>query len=111
VPYNLELEKQVDQVAGKRWPKLEKKHMFGGVCYQASGNMSFGIWKDQLIVRTEQQKAEEMLKRENTKPFDITGRPMKGWFMVTREGYDGNLQHWLDMGMDFASGLPPKGKK
>jgi len=109
--YDLELEKQIDEVAAKRWPKLEKKHMFGGICYLTSGNMSFGIWKDRLIVRTDAQKAEEKLKLEHTSPFDITGRPMKGWLMVSKEGYGDNVQDWLEMGMDFAGSLPVKGKK
>ncbi len=111
MPYDSDLEKRIVKAAGKRWPKLEKRHMFGGVCYLTSRNMSFDIWKDQIMVRTEPEKAEEMLKQESTRPFDITGGPTKGWLMVTKERYRDNLQDWLDMSMKFASSLPPKGKK
>jgi len=111
MPYDLGLERQIDSAAGQRWPNLEKKHMFGGICYLAGGNMAFGIWKDSLIVRTDSKKAEEKLKLEYTKPFDITGRPMKGWLLVAKVGYQNDLEEWLELGMNFATSLPMKGKK
>jgi hypothetical protein len=44
------------------------------------------------------------------RPFDITGRPMKGWVMVEREGFasDNELEKWLNQAKEFASTFPPK---
>ena len=46
------------------------------------GAMCFGIYKEYLIVRTTREKATELTKSDHAVPFDITGRPMKGWVMV-----------------------------
>ena len=89
---------------------MGKKKMFGGICYLLNGNMSFGIHKDYLIVRTGKEMAEEKLKLQYTKPFDITGKAMKGWVMVERKGYakDEDMKAWLELGRSFAKNLPGK---
>ena len=48
------------------------------------------------------------LKQPATRPFDVTGRPMKGWIMVDAEGYesDTDLSGWIDKGFEFALTLP-----
>lgn len=90
---------------------LVEKKMFGGVGFMFQGNMACGIYKDELIVRVNHEDYEEMLTRPHIRPFDITGRPMRGWIMVGPEGYasDTDLRYWVDQGLSFASSLPPKG--
>ena len=113
MPYNTRLEEKID-AAAKRWQNVEKKKMFGGVCYLLRGNMAFGIWKDSLIVRMDREQAEQSLKDRNVKPFDITGRPMAGWIMVQEAGWKGvaDLGKWINVGKRFALSLPEKiGKK
>ena len=41
----------------------------------------------------------------------MTGRPMKGWILVDREGVqtEDELSGWVDRGVAFARSLPPKG--
>ena len=43
-------------------------------------------------------------------PFDLTGRPMKGWLMVAADGYaeDEDLRRWVDRGVAYAASLPPQ---
>ena len=82
--YNEYLEELID-AATNRWKGRDKKKMFGGVCYLLNGNMCFGIYKDYLIVRLGEEEAAAALKQEGVRPFDITGRPMKGWVMVSAE--------------------------
>jgi len=50
MPYSEDLEKKIDRAAVS-WQDLEKKKMFGGICYLTGGNMCFGIYQDYLIVR------------------------------------------------------------
>jgi TfoX/Sxy family transcriptional regulator of competence genes len=45
-------------------PNIEKKKMFGGVCYLAQGNICFGIWQEALIVRIDSETATEQLQKD-----------------------------------------------
>jgi hypothetical protein len=107
--YDTGLEARIDEIVDER-EGYEKKRMFGGICYLRSGNMSFGIWKDLLIVRCGQARHAECLNQKHTKPFDITGKPMSGWIMVAPEGFeeDEELERWIDIGAGFAESLPSK---
>jgi hypothetical protein len=48
--------------------------------------------------------------KDFVRPFDVTGKPMKGWFMVASDGWstDEAINTWLMMGRDFAWTLPEK---
>ncbi len=110
--YNTKLEDTIDS-AVTRWKDVEKKKLFGGVCYLIKGNMAFGIHKDFLIVRVDKDLGEKSLKDKNVKPFDITGRPMSGWVMVSAAGWSNKaaLAKWMDAGKQFAISLPEKTPK
>jgi hypothetical protein len=110
--YDEGLEARIEELMDG-WEDYEKKRMFGGICYLKSGNMAFGIWKDCLIVRCGPGRHEECLGREHTKEFDITGRSMSGWVMVSSEGVedDGDLMDWMTAGDQFSSSLPAKRMK
>ncbi len=89
---------------------LEPKKMFGGVGYMLRGNMSVGVRGDELIVRVGPERYEAALALPHARPFDMTGRPMKGWIWVAQEGFedDADLEAWVQRGVDFALSLPPK---
>jgi TfoX/Sxy family transcriptional regulator of competence genes len=91
-------------------PGLVEKKMFGGVGFMVQGNMACGVHKDMLMVRVGPDRYEEMMKLPYTKPFDMTGRPMKGWLLVEPEGMENeaDLKDWLNQGVAFALSLPPK---
>ena len=112
MPYDTILEEKIGKIT-LSWDGIEKKKMFGGICYLINGNMCFGIWKDNLIVRMAPALAIEKLKDQNVKEFDITGKPMKGWVMVEKETWQNKkkLVEWLDIGRSFALALPKKVKK
>ena len=107
--YDEGLAERVREALGEL-PGLVEKKMFGGVGFMVRGNMASGVHKDALIVRVGPERYEEEVKRPHTRPFDITGRPMKGWVMVRPEGYesDEDLQNWVEQGVDFSLTLPPK---
>jgi TfoX/Sxy family transcriptional regulator of competence genes len=91
-------------------PGFEKKKMFGGIGYLFNGNMGFGIYRDSLVLRLGEENAERVRLEKNARPFDITGRPMKGWLMVDEAGWrDGDkLAMWLDLACAHALILPAK---
>ena len=91
-------------------PGLVEKKMFGGVAFLVQGNMACGVHKDMLIVRVGPDAYDETMKYPHTRPFDMTGKAMKGWVMVEPGGFtsQADLQEWVAAGLDFALTLPPK---
>jgi hypothetical protein len=107
--YNEALAGKVRQfMEGK--PGFAMKKMFGGICYLLNGNMACGVLGDTLIIRVGPDRYAECLEIAGTRKFDITGREMKGWVMMSCEdGLDNErLAAWVGMGADFAMGLSPK---
>ena len=53
---------------------------------------------------------EQALKDPHTRPFDMTGRPMSGWVVVSAEGVmdEADLKHWINLGVEYARTLPAK---
>jgi hypothetical protein len=76
--YDEGLVTRVREVLGDR-PGLVEKQMFGGLAFMVHGNVACGVRGDNLIVRVAADDAETALDEPGTRPFDLTGRPMKGW--------------------------------
>ena len=91
-------------------PGFVEKKMFVGICFLLRGNMACGIINEDLIVRVGSERYEASLKLPHTRKFDITGKPMKGWVMVSSDGYetDEDLFKWIQQGLHYALSLPPK---
>ena len=105
-----------DESLAKRISELTKgkkgfthKEMFGGVAYLLNGNMCVGVHKNELIIRYEPKNDQEVTSIKCVRPFDITGRPMKGWALVSEDGTKSDgLHKWFDLSFNFAKSLPPK---
>jgi TfoX/Sxy family transcriptional regulator of competence genes len=106
--YDLRLADRIRSELGEV-PIVEKK-MFGGVGFLLNGNLACGVNKNDLIVRVDPEKHVALLKKPHVRPFDMTGRPMKGWLVVEAQGVktDKQLSRWLKEGVEFASKLPEK---
>ncbi|HVN56000.1 MAG TPA: TfoX/Sxy family protein [Anaerolineaceae bacterium] len=89
---------------------FDEKKMFGGVGFLLHGNMVCGIHKNSLIVRVGPEKHTAAMAKPHVRPFDMTGRPMTGWILVEPGGFDSDedLSAWIELGVDYARGLPPK---
>lgn len=107
--YNQDLTQRIREVLGET-PGLIEKQMFGGIGFMIHGNMACGVNKDDLIVRVGPDRYEDALAEAHTRVFDMTGRPMRGWVVVTSKGYEAlnELKDWVDRGASFAKSLPPK---
>jgi len=110
MPYDEGIEGRIKKVIS-RWKNTEAKKMFGGVCHLLDGNMFCGVYKDFLILRLGEEESKAALKSLYVRPFDITGKPLKGWVMVEKEGFksDEALKAWLVKAKEFVSTLPSKG--
>jgi TfoX/Sxy family transcriptional regulator of competence genes len=90
---------------------VDERRMFGGIGFLIAGNMCCGVHGDQLIVRVDPDDAVKLLGGEDgVRPFDLTGRPMRGWLFVSPEATaeDTDLERWVRRAEAFASSLPPK---
>ncbi len=106
--YNEDLALRVSVVTND-WKGIVEKKMFGGVGYILNGNMCVGVYKDYIILRLDEKKAEDMLNHTFAKPFDITGRPMKGWVMVQPMDLDNNqFGEMIQSARKFVEKLPTK---
>jgi TfoX/Sxy family transcriptional regulator of competence genes len=107
--YDSELADRIHRIFGD-WPALRKKRMFGGIAYLLNGNMAFALLGDGLIVRCGPARHGECLAKEGASAFDLTGRVMKGWVVVSGDVLETEreLRDWLNTGLDFAASLPPK---
>jgi TfoX/Sxy family transcriptional regulator of competence genes len=88
---------------------FSQKEMFGGIAFMLNGYMCFGVHKDELVLRMDEDSAIQSLKRKYTRPFDM-GRPMKGWIMVSKDGFKtkDNLYKWISLAIKFVKTLPKK---
>ncbi len=87
-----------------------ERGMFGGIGFLVNGNMACGVNKEDLIVRLGEADFQRALKNPNARVFDMGGRPMKGWIMVSSSGYttEKALRGWMDKALVYARSLPPK---
>lgn len=109
MPYNEEIDDRIRKLL-RRWKNTDARKMFGGVCHLLNGNMVCGVYKDYLILRLGEKASAEALKLPYAKPFDITGKAMKGWAMLDGSGFktDEKLKSWLLKAKTFVKTLPPK---
>lgn len=88
----------------------DEKKMFGGIAFMIEGNMAVGILEDGLMVRMDPADYEGALLEPGVRPFDMTGKRMKGWVAVDESVLDeaDELSRWVATGVDFARTFPPK---
>jgi hypothetical protein len=109
MPYSESLAERIRASLKGRRGFAEKK-MFGGLGFLLRGNMCVAVWHSSLIVRLDPGEAEKALAQPHVGPFDITGRPMKGWIVVSPDGLDTDveLRAWIERAVAFVRELPAK---
>lgn len=107
--YDEELGKRIKSVL-EETTAFEEVKLFGGVGYMIRRNMACGVHKDMLVVRLEKEHYDRDIQLPITQPFDITGREMRGWMLVSPQGVEkeADLRHWVQTGVEFALTLPAK---
>ena len=107
--YDEALAARVKEALSERADTAERK-MFGGLAFMLAGNMCCCVTDRGLIVRVGPDGYEEALTLPHVGLMDFTGRPMRGWVLVRREGLisDTGLGEWVARGAEFTASLPPK---
>ena len=84
--------------------------MFGGLAFMARGHMCCGLVQSTLMVRVDPRACDRLLLEPGVRPMDFTGRPLRGFLYVDRNGIASApaLRKWVGRALAFADGLPPK---
>ena len=94
MPYDNDLDVQLSKIVGKN--NIERKKMFGGTCYLYKGKMICGVWKENVILKVNEQIAEDAVKSQKAEYFNMTKRPMKSMIMFQKKLISEEiLQKWV----------------
>lgn len=102
MPFDEKLAQRVRDAMTKQKARFAEKAMFGGLCFMVDGKMCVGV-DSRLMVRLDPEVYEEALTRPGCVPMDFTGRPMRGFVFVNREGLGTarQLNSWIGLALDF----------
>lgn len=90
---------------------VTEKKMFGGIAFLTYGKLTVGVYRDGLLARIEPGTMDSVLAAEpGVRPFDMGGRPMKGWVLVAGDGLSGDdeLDRWIGRCRSYVATLPAK---
>ena len=88
---------------------VSEKKMFGGLTFLIGGHLTAGVYGDGLIARIGAQDMDAATAQPGVRPFDMTGRPMRGIVVIDNAALDDNaLDRWIEQARSYVAGLPPK---
>ena len=87
---------------------IVEKRMFGGIAFMVGGSMACGIVGDDLMARVGPDAYEAALARPHARIMDFTGRPLRGFVLVSARGIRtaAALKTWVEAAATFATSLP-----
>ena len=94
-------------------PDVSEQRMFGGLAFLVGGNMAVAAsGQGGLMVRLDPADADALLDEPHAAPFEMRGRPARGWLRVAAEGVEDErgLAPWVQRGVAHARTLPPKSR-
>ena len=82
---------------------VEEKKMMGGLTFMVRGKMCVGVLNDELMCRIDPDIQETTLEKKGCRVMDFTGRPMKGFVFVSKEGMKTKKEfdYWITLALDF----------
>ncbi len=93
-------------------PAVSEMRMFGGLAFLVAGNMAVAAsGQGGLMVRVDPGDTEALVGKPHAGPFEMRGRPMRGWLRVDSEGVrtKRQLEPWVKRGVAYARSLSAKG--
>jgi hypothetical protein len=92
-------------------PDVTEQRMFGGLAFLVAGSMAVAAsGQGGLMVRVDPDGDEAWRAGPHVRPFEMRGRPMRGWLRVDAEGVGTRrrLEPWVRRGVAQARSLPPR---
>jgi TfoX/Sxy family transcriptional regulator of competence genes len=88
---------------------VSERKMFGGLAFLTGGHLTVGVYADGLIARVGAQDMDAVTAEPGVRPFDMTGRPMRGIVVIDNAVLnDQALDRWIGRARGYVAGLPPK---
>jgi TfoX/Sxy family transcriptional regulator of competence genes len=90
---------------------VTEKKMFGGLAFLIGGHMAVSASSQGgLLLRVDPSRTADLTSEPNAAPFVMRGREMDGWLRVDPAGLgsEEQLRRWVELGVTYASSLPPK---
>jgi hypothetical protein len=87
-------------------PQFEEREKMGGHSFMVSGTVRLRVQDDDLVVRCEPGRTEELLGRRGVQRFTMKGKTqMKGWVLVSPEVLrtKKDLDFWIDVAIEFGA--------
>ena len=93
--------------------KLVEKKMFGGIAFMVNEKMCLGVDKDDIMLRCDPEMTDELLSKKGARPFDLTGKPMKGWLLVSADGASSkkDFDFWVKIAVEANKKATASAKK
>jgi TfoX/Sxy family transcriptional regulator of competence genes len=100
--YNEQLSNRVRESLGDL-ENVEEKTMFGGICYMVDDKMCIGVKGDDLMCRIDPEMMDEALEKPGCRPFDMSGKTMKGFVYVDEHGLKkaADFKYWVNLCLEF----------
>lgn len=82
---------------------MKEKEMMGGLTFMVNDKMCIGIIKDEMMCRIDPDLQEAALEKTGCRIMDFTGKPMKGYVMVSESGMKTKKEfdYWINLCLDF----------
>ena len=100
------IREQLQDISG-----VTEMRMFGGLAFLVGGNMAVAARGQRGVVLTAPpDQTAQLAAAPHAGRFALPGREMNGWLRVDAAGVesDEDLARWVDIGVRYASSLPPK---
>ena len=89
--------------------QVSERKMFGGLAFLTGGRLTVGVYGDGLIARIGAPDMDAATAQPGVRPFDMTGRPMRGIAVIDSGVLDDQaLDRWIGQARGYVAGLPPK---
>ena len=108
--YDEALANRIRELVGSESSVTERK-MFGGLAFLIGGNMAIAAsGQGGVMVRVDPAKMDRLLATTAARPFEMRGRPMRGWLRIAPERIHTKrqLSRWVELGTSYARSLPAK---
>jgi hypothetical protein len=92
-------------------PGVSEKRMFGGLAFLINGHLAVSAsGRGGLLLRCDPAQTAALLDEPSVRRFEMRGREMDGWLHVDAAAVStaARLRHWVGVGVEYASSLPPK---
>ena len=90
---------------------VTEKRMFGGLAFLINGNMAVAAsGQGGLMLRVDPAETESLVREDGVDRMEMRGREINGWLRVDASATtsDDDLTRWVQVGVGYASTLPPK---